>query len=119
MFPASLQTSGTFVIKHKVSTSMTLAGGSARIKAGKKNRLTGQIRGTTALSGLKVTVQMKAKGKKKFKKVGKTVKAKSTGVWTSKKYRMPSGSRWRVKVASKTYVIGTTTASAKVSRRYF
>lgn len=106
-FTTTPQVSGAFVVKHTATS--TIYPSKYVFYRGDKLRFTGTVRNTTRPSGLKVTVQFKAKGKKKFKKIGKSVKSNAAGEWKSKKYRMVKTGKWRAKISGKGYVVGSYT----------
>jgi hypothetical protein len=105
------QATGSFTVKHKVTS--TIYASKMFFKRGEKLRFNGSVRNTTDASGLKVSLRFKAKGKKKFKKVGKAVTTNAAGEWKSKKVRMTKQGKWFAKIGGKGYVVGTKTPTLK------
>lgn len=104
---------GSFVVRHKGFTSFSPTGG---WDVGERTRFRGEI-STPTTKRLKVVVQFKAKGAKKFRKVGKAITAKKSGAWRSPQYRLTRPGAWRAKVLRKGYVVAGTSLPMKIRRR--
>ena len=93
----------SYVVRNKPRLDLT---GTRLMSAmwGTKSKLTGSLTATPANAGQKVTVQFKAKGKKKWKK-RQVLKTDADGRYFTKKFKINRAGTWRAVFKGKGYVL--------------